>query len=283
MKDHAGRVFVFNGKMMDNVRPLESRTGKFVEIYEVVRMIEGVPLFFEDHYSRLASSANFSGFTLNVSQEELRRQISRLLKENEMTHCNVKIVVSSGDDRQDVLLYISASYYPPEEVIAQGVRVSLFHWERRNPNAKLINSGYKEAVAAAIDENNVFEVLLVNDDDKLTEGSRSNVFFVRGERIFTAPGEYVLKGVTRKYVFEACRRAGFEVEETLVGASELAQMEGLFLSGTSIKVLPVSHVDGKVFSSSAHPVITAVRKAFDRLQEEYVQGNKPVDLSEYTS
>ena len=116
-------------------------------------------------------------------------------------------------------------------------------------------------------------MLLVNDRGMITEGSKSNAFFVKNNAIYTAPGDAVLKGITRKYVFEACNNAGFDVKEQFIAADELKDISGAFLSGTSIKVLPISTIDGRTYNSSANPVVSAVRREYDKLLEKYIEDN----------
>lgn len=273
MDDNAGRFYVSDG----TVGPADSMdypdiTVKKV-VYEVIRIIEGVPLFFEDHLERMEGSFKAIGGTLRVSAPMLRDSVKSLLRANDGVYCNVKLTVYEDGGIQKHLAYISKSYYPGTEEISKGVPVGLLRLERQNPNAKVLNKTYRETVAESIRRGGFFEVLLVNRDDRITEGSKSNVFFYKDGCVYTAPGSEVLKGITRKYVAEACNAAGFEVREKLVGVDELDGVEGLFLSGTSIKVLPIAAVDERKFVSAAHPAIVSIRDAFDALLGKYIEQN----------
>lgn len=243
-------------------------------VYEVIRIIDGVPLFMEDHYQRLLNSAEAQGLQLEFTQEYILDQINRLLEINGKSNCNVKIIIYSEDTGQGFVCYISKSYYPDIETVKRGVPVSLIRLEREKPNVKILNTQYNLKVRSKIEADGVFEVLLVNGNGKITEGSRSNVFFVKGEKVFTAPASHVLKGITRKYVFDVCKSIGVEIIEELVDENSLSNFDGVFLSGTSIKVLPVSRVDNIVFKSGTYPTIVAIRDEFDRLLDEYIQKHK---------
>jgi len=248
-------------------------------VYEVIRIIDGIPLFMEDHYQRLVNSFMALGFQLKFTQEYILKQIDSLLKLNDKSNCNVKIVIyfselAQDDSAQKFVCYISKSYYPDVETVRKGVPVSLIKLEREKPNVKILNDQYRQKVSRKIEEDGVFEVLLVNGSGKITEGSKSNVFFVRGEKVFTAPDSYVLKGITRKYILDSCRSAGVEVIEELVDVDSLEDFDGVFLSGTSIKVLPVSRIDNMIFKSSTCPTIVAIRDEFDRLLEKYIEKHK---------
>lgn len=272
MQDNVGELYVSNGVVEISAKAgeLDARTNRIV--YEVIRIIDGVPLFYEDHYRRLVSSMKALDMKLEITEKELKEQIKILVNANKETNCNVKVCIYNEAGIQKYRLYISKSHYPSKEEVEQGVKVGLFHWERKNPNVKVIDQTYKEEAARLISENNLYEVLLVDKNGKITEGSKSNVFFVKGDKIFTAPSESVLMGITRKYIIQTCTRLGFEVIETFLNVDALKDVEGLFISGTSIKVLPVSHINELSFNSANHPTIVAVRNAFDAFINGYIHG-----------
>jgi len=270
MTDNAGRYYIYNGELIDSINVEMPALEGNKAVYEVIRLIEGVPLFLEDHYERLQSSISNIGYETDFTFEVLAGQIKKTSEANESLNCNIKVmIILTGTGRQ-TLLYTSKSYYPDEALVEKGVNIGLLQLERENPNIKLINLTYKEAVEKKIREGNYFEVLLCSNDGSITEGSRSNVFFVKENRIFTAPGTNVLKGITRKYVMEACKSAGYEVLETCIDVSRLQEMDGLFLSGTSIKVLPVTGVEEFCFKSAKNPVIQAVREEYDKIIKKYI-------------
>jgi branched-chain amino acid aminotransferase len=273
MEDNIGQFFIHNGALKSASEPVYADSTSGRSAYEVIRIIDGVPLFFEDHYERMKGTFKAIGKPLQMTQEQLADNIKKLLSANNMKVCNVKIVVSDTDGSQQQVAYLSHSYYPSEQEADAGVKTGLMRIERKNPNAKILNKSYKDAVNAKLAEGGFFEVLLVNDQGMITEGSKSNAFFVKNNAIYTAPGDAVLKGITRKYVFEACRNAGFDVKEQFIRADELKDISGAFLSGTSIKVLPISTIDGRTFNSSANPAVSAVRREYDKLLEKYIEDN----------
>ncbi len=285
MKDNSGKYIVLDGMVKDasDVVSVDSISGRTA--YEVLRIIRGVPLFFEDHYERLKGTINAivissaiepdrstdNDYIINANQ--MKENIMKLLAANEADMCNVKIVISEIGGLVRQMIYISKSHYPTQEEIDTGVKTGLLRIERHNPNAKVLNQGYMDAVSAKMKEDIYYELLLVDSSGRITEGSKSNAFFVRDGSVYTAPGEYVLKGITRKYVFEACERAGYQVFEQFVDANDLSDVEAAFLSGTSIKVLPISTVDHIELNSSVNPVIAAIRREYDSLLEKYIEIN----------
>lgn len=277
VEDIAAKHYILNDTVQD-----ASSSPTYPDIagnaaYEVIRIINGVPLFFEDHYERMKGSFEAIGKFLKIGPDLLKQDIKRLLEANALCNCNVKIIIcaDNGNNRicgsQTRLAYISKSYYPPREVAVEGVKTGILRMERRNPNAKLVDNEYKRAVSKRIMEGGFFEVILVDSGWRITEGSKSNVFFVRNGSILTAPDWSVLKGITRKYVIEACKNAGYEVVERFVKFDEIKEAKGAFLSGTSVNVLPIKSIDNMVLNSSANPIVDSVRHEYEKLLGEYIK------------
>jgi branched-chain amino acid aminotransferase len=171
----------------------------------------------------------------------------------------------------DYSIYFIHSSYPTPEQYETGVHGILLKEERSNPNAKVVNSGYKERVAAALADANAYEALLVNSKDEITEGSRSNVFFIKNNEVLTSPKGNVLIGITRVYVFEICRDLGIEIIEKPISVSMLREMDGVFITGTSPKILPISTIDDMSFNSARNPVIKTIMTSYNDRIEEYIK------------
>lgn len=270
MDDNVGKFYILNGELKEASNNVTAIKG-CREVYEVIRIINGVPLYLKDHMARMEASIIAIGEKTGFNHQELSRLIKELLEANKSYNCNVKVISSYLEEKSDLLLYISKSYYPKAEEYKKGVGVGLIQLERYNPEVKMVNHDYKKLVSQSIQSGGYFEVLLYSKDGSITEGSKSNVFFVMNGKVYTAPGYSVLKGITRQYVMEACRRAGYEVVEQFIKTDDLEKLDGVFLSGTSIKVLPVASVDKYGYHSSKNPVILAIGKEFNDMIEEYLK------------
>ena len=104
-------------------------------------------------------------------------------------------------------------------------------------------------------ENGAFEAILIRDGFAL-EGTHTSFFAVKDGVIHTAPlSNFILPGITREITIEAVLRAGIEVVESPISASELNGMDELFITGTTTEVVPIVKLDGKpVRSGKPGPV-----------------------------
>lgn len=274
MDDNAGRFYIDDGVMREAGQPVDMGSGNAAMIYEVIRIIDGIPLFFEDHYIRMCSSFQAIGNVCRIGASELKEQIHKIAEANENTNCNIKFITFAEGGHQRTLGYISKSHYPTQEEISNGVPVGLLSLERENPNIKLLDHNYKKRINEIKSQRGLYEVFLVDREGNVTEGGTSNIFFVKGEKIITAPEEKVLKGITRMHVIETCKSAGFEVIEVSIPADRLDGADGVFLSGTSPNVLPVSSIDDRKYPSAKHPIVNTIRTAFDARIKEYLTMNR---------
>ena len=88
----------------------------------------------------------------------------------------------------------------------------LFFAERKDPESKVINHKLRSSIYHKLIHEGGYEALLVNENNLITEGSRSNIFFLKGETLVTAPDNVILNGITRKHILEICRENKIKVE-----------------------------------------------------------------------
>lgn len=238
-------------------------------VYEVLRMIDGVALFLEDHFERLLSSARMSGIQLNMQLLDFGRSIEELMISNRQDTGNIKFLLTSMNDFNHWSFSFIPHSYPSEKNYQQGVPTGLLYAERTNPEAKVIQRSVREKADQMMADKQLFEVLLVDRNGLITEGSRSNVFFVKENRFYTAPATMVLSGVTRKKVLECLEELNYPVIEQAVSANEISTCEAVFLTGTSPKVLPINAIDKYSFKSD-HPPVTALMDSYNKKIDEYI-------------
>jgi len=271
MKECLGKQYIHNDKLTDCGRFDASFLTQPHYIYEVFRVIDGIPLFLEDHLERLKETCRLAEHTPMADCNNLYDQVHMLIRANKLTTGNLKIVmVRPPEDESQCMIYITEHQYPTSMQFEEGVDLSLFRGIRHNPNAKVMDVKLRNATNAIKEQKEVYETLLVDEKGCITEGSRSNVFFVRDNTIITPPLEDVLPGITRKHVIEVCEDLSLPVNEEKVPARSLVIMEGVFISGTSRKVLPAKKVDELDFDPQ-HPIILQIRQAFDRKVQDYIR------------
>ncbi len=260
------------GFVNDSVKPIDWIKHHFKfkgrPVYEVVRLINSVPLFLDDHLERLAQSSRIVGLDFKVEKSHIEKRIQVLVKECTRSNGNLKIIFGSLESVGESLLIVFIPFYfPSTEQYQNGVPVTLLQMERPNPNAKLVKEKPVELSNLIDYESGYYEVLIVNSKGFVTEGSRSNVFFIKDSVFFTSPTENVLPGITRKKILGLMEKRGLEVKFQLIHKDRLSDYQSLFLTGTSPGVLPIKSVNGNSYDVH-HPYLLEIMAEYRKVVDD---------------
>ena len=261
MNECFGKKFILNGHLypsdqFDNTLVYEGES-----IYEVIRMVKGNPVFFRDHMERLETSMKIQQKESLADYKVLRRDIINLVKTEKRKDINLKIVFNYNKDSSNYLVYFIEPIYPSEEQYKKGVKGILFYAERKDPESKVINHKLRSSIYHKLILEAGYEALLVNEDNLITEGSRSNIFFLKGNTLTTAPDDTILNGITRKYILEICRENKVKVRFMCVPVDSLQEYDAVFMTGTSPMVLQFYCI-GDIFFKVRVPLIENLRRLY---------------------
>jgi D-alanine transaminase len=259
-----GDVAYVNGRFMqlaDATVPVEDRGLQFGDgVYEVIRTYRGRPFQVEAHLARLAQSAAAIGLLL----PEVVRQFPALIDEGigraAYPDCKVYLQITRGVAPRDhafpahvaptVIMTFRLMRPLDPALAAEGVAVVTtddIRWGRCD--IKSVNLLANVLARQRALEVGAFEALLVRRG-RITEGAVSNAMVVRQGSLHTAPvGPEILAGVTRHLVLELARKQGLPTREEAITLDELRSADEVFLTGTTVEVLPVVKVDATVIGS----------------------------------
>ena len=261
MNECFGNKFILNGELQPAALFDNSMVYEGDSVYEVIRMVRGNPVFFHDHMERLTASARLQHKRHLVDIPELRKAIQNLTRADKKKETNLKIVFNYNKGSEHYLVYFIEPIYPSEVQYKSGVKGILFFAERKNPESKVINHKLRSSIYHKLIIEGSYEALLVNEDNLITEGSRTNIFFLRDETLVTAPDNTILNGITRKHILEICRENRIKVEFACVNAANILDYDGVFMTGTTPAVLPFYCIDDKLFNVK-QPIIDKLRMLY---------------------
>ncbi|MCG6186350.1 aminotransferase class IV [Maribellus maritimus] len=258
--------FVFNDSMqpVSSFVPSENEGG----IYEVLRVVDGIPLFLEDHLDRFYASAEIAGKIIRFSEIQIENLLNQLIEYNEVKTGNILISC-----KNNLKAFFIAHNYPTPEMIKNGVSCGILKAERENPNAKVFQTTVRQQANQLIEENGFYEVLLVDGEARITEGSRSNVFFVKDNFLFTPPAGEVLLGITRQKVLDLAIKNDLKYSEEDILLRDISSFDAVFLSGTSPKILPVNKIEN-FFYNTQNSVVTKLIESYESLIMRYISDKK---------
>ncbi len=266
---YIGNSIIIDGK----IEPATDQTpiGRDNEIYEVLRVENGCPLFLSDHIARWTSSLQSRNIPSPNWLNKLPELIDWLVLCNGNRDCDMRIV--STDDGHTQCGFVE-TIYPTKERYRLGVDCSLLHAERSCPQSKIFHSQMRQQAHEQQTQQKAYESLLVNTDGFITEGSRSNVFFILPDNtLLTAPDSAVLGGIVRKQILELCNVNNVNVKYSLLHTNELSEVVGAFLSSTPMRILPIRSVSNVTFKAP-HPVCQKLMDAMQNKVNAYIADHK---------
>jgi branched-chain amino acid aminotransferase len=232
-------------------------------VYENIRAVDGLPRFVDDHIDRLFHSSEIIALDHPFSKEDIATWVHAIIKESKADALNIKILLLGGKTAEEAQCYIFplAPKFLDKKLYRDGVRTITVSYERPFPEAKTLGMigsyiAYKKAQNVG-----AYDALLLNHRGCLTEGTRTNLFFLNGKTIISAPKAEILLGVTMKHVLKIALEHGFTVEERTTSPVDLSSFDSAFLTSTSSKIVPICSIDDHSFSID--DALRELMQAFD--------------------
>lgn len=256
--------------------------------FETLRLYDGEPFAWSAHADRLARTLRTLGFERAMPPAtDLRDRVLETAGANDLAEGWARLSITRGvqpgkltpSARVDPTVVVTVGELPRGGVGGRPVwdgpatvRTAATRKPDRDavpPAAKTHN--YLGGVLARLegrdeptgeDGRGADEALLLDSDGYLTEGTVSNLFFVRDGTLRTpSTTRPILPGVTRSIVLDLAREEGFPTETGGYRPHELVDAEEVFLTNTTWEVRPVESVDGTAYESG--PITRLLRRLFD--------------------
>ncbi len=283
LENALGEYYYFDGRMIsaqsDEAKELLLPTDA-VTYYETVRVKDSVLLYIEDHLNRLMRSVKgIEAF--EVDTDVILEKCIFFIKNcaYDTSSANLRIVLT----KDHLLLHICEANIPPVELKAEGIVTNILNWERVDPNIKVFRGDYKKAVAERFDSVGLYgkpyEVLLTDRNNKLYEGSKSNLFVIIDDEVYSAPDSKILIGITRRRVLDSLQASGANLNIGTYSLEELTALKSkhnvaLFVSSTPFDILPVRFVEETEFDSGNNSMLKKIAASYQKATDEYISKAK---------
>ncbi len=231
-------------------------------LFETIRADAGRPFLLPEHLKRMRNGLRTLGLELPADFDNTATIISNLLEINQLNQASavIKLICSqrptvNPDSKAETCLIIKADELDLSaiKIRQQGIRARLLPWrrDRNNPLLALKSLNYLENRYAlrSVKQQGFAEGIFLNQAGELCEGTFSNLFLVRENRLLTPPVTAgILPGTTRAYILEKAPAAGIEVCETPLFPDDLKTCNGAFLTSSLMHLAPLLILGQKQFT-----------------------------------
>jgi len=285
-------VLYFNGRWTttaERVLGVEDRGFEFGDaVYEVFKFLRKRPIFALDHFRRMDRGLREIEIRNPWNEITFTKTIEELLDRTAFESGIVYIQVSRGESERahfypddmapTAIAYSRRFNFPDQTKKERGIRlitVPDMRWKRCDVKSVnlLANSLAKKRAQRAAAE----EALLVGDG-VVREGASSSFFVVVKGRVITHPlDEHILPGVVRDRTIGLALAAKIRVDERPIRETELLDLDEAFITCTTMGVMPVTEIDGRVIANSRRGEITTrLQQLFDDLELSETSQNRAV-------
>lgn len=230
-------------------------------IYEVIPAYEGKTVGLEPHMQRMANGLAAIEIKVTQTMAEWKTLIQALIEKNGGGNLGVYIQVSRGTDVKryhaypenvEPTIFMMTMPIKPAVVAdaatAQGFSVGTtqdMRWKRCHIKSTALlgnvihfQEGYR---------NGNDEILLYNEENKLTEASSSNAFIVKDGVVITPRlDNQILPGITRNILLDILQKDGsIPFEERDVSMEEVFSADEVWVTSSSKELAPVTKIDDK--------------------------------------
>lgn len=209
-------------------------------VFETILVLER-PVMLEAHLERLKKGLGLLGIKQNVETIDVLAQIEAMNCKNEAFKINVtphNIICTKRP-----LIYHQEDYDRGYKLgTSQVVKSEKSHIagiKSMNYMDNLIENRLAKA-------NGLDDVVFYNTRGMVTESSFSNIFIIKGGRIYTPPtSSGLLEGTMRQWVLD-----NFQVLETPLFKDDFIEAEGAFLTNSLMGIMKISQYEDKMIDDN---------------------------------
>ncbi|MFU7515025.1 aminotransferase class IV [Clostridium sp. HCS.1] len=222
-------------------------------VFETI-LVKRKPVFLKEHIERLNKGIR----VLELGDEILLEDILNIIDKYSIKNCVLKIAVSE----KNIVIETRDNKYKTGDYL-KGFSLKLSNINR-NSKSKLTyikSTNYldnilqrEEALKRGYDE-----VLFLNEKGFVAEGSVSNIFLIKENKIYTPKVESgLLPGVVRKFIIDE-----FNVIEKEIIIEDLFNADEIFITNSLLGVMGISKLEDKILSKNK--ITIGIREKYEEI------------------
>ena len=205
--------------------------------FETIAVKDGRLLFLDRHLRRLNRALRFLQIGTLDERGITEKQVTDYVKQQKLTDSACKLTVS----KENVVFQKRQNPYT-DSIRKTGFMMD-FSSVRRNETSpltayKTLNYGDCILENRQAHESGMNERIFLNTKGQISEGTVSNIFFVRNRKLYTPDLSCgLLPGILREYLCET-----ENVEKTVIYPTELGRYEECFVTNSLMGIMPVKQL-----------------------------------------
>lgn len=207
-------------------------------LFETILLYKKRAIFLDEHIKRLNSSLR----ELNICTEDLKKEeVINFIEKNKekLQEKEVLKIIISEKNR----IFLTRKYNYTIEDYQKGFYLNISKVLKNQTSPliyhKTLNYGdnileKRKSLSLGYDE-----TIFLNLKGEITEGATSNIFFIKGNKIYTPKLSCgMLNGIIRQYILK-----NYEVFEEKIKLEDLENFEEAFITNSLLGIMPVNSIE----------------------------------------
>jgi len=251
-------------------------------VFEGERIYNGKIFECNWHSKRLHESANYLGFKIPYSVEELNEAKKAIAKKQNIVDGYMRAFAFRGSEKmaisaQNNFIHTAIACWPwppyySDEARKKGLRLKFARYQRPDPKTAPVHA--KAAGLYMIctiskheaEREGYNDALMLDYRGFLAEATGANLFLVmKNDEIHTPTPDCFLNGITRQTVIKLAKESGLKVVERHIKPEELADAKDAFLTGSAAEITRIGEVDNKYFYPKISDITSNLMKKYHEM------------------
>lgn len=249
--------------------------------FETFVSYKGKFLLFEDHFARLQSGLKYLEMNLDLTKAQLKSEVQKLLDKNELEDedsvVRIQCYREGGSGYFDISdrsgFIISNRLIPerPESIKLKTVSIPTIPSIALERKVKLSNSINYIKAAQEAKKKGGDDALMLTIDKNISETTISNIFWIKGNQVFTPSLNCdLLPGVTRSILIALISQdSELKLVEGEFKLEEVYSAESVFCTNSVMEMKSVSGVDDYSYQAD-YSIVEKLKDDFKVYKEKWI-------------
>lgn len=222
-------------------------------VFETI-LVKRKPVFLKEHIERLNKGIR----VLELGDEILLEDILNIIDKYSIKNCVLKIAVS---EKNIVIETRDNKYKTGDYLKGFYLKISNINRNSKSKLTYIKSTNYLDNILQREEalKNGYDEVLFLNEKGFVAEGSVSNIFLIKENKIYTPKVESgLLPGVVRKFIIDE-----FNVIEKEIIIEDLFNADEIFITNSLLGVMGISKLEDKILSKNK--ITIGIREKYEEI------------------
>jgi branched-subunit amino acid aminotransferase/4-amino-4-deoxychorismate lyase len=273
-----------NGRLLKNedaaISPLTCGFMYGMGLFETIKVVNRIPLFYKEHLRRLRLGARRLSLNIEDNMESIEKECFNIIDVNKSKGAALKIIIFEDKVGPSRLLYTRPSGYNTTDY-NKGYRLKIKHTRGRSGSISSVKTlNYLENVLEikSAKREGFDEVIFLDEENIVLEGSMTNIFLVKKGRIITPSTGRIIPGIIRAILLKA--RHGVDCYEATLVEEDLFEADEAFLTNSLMGVMPILAIEDHYYNLDKNLITRELKSFYNILECNFVKKHSSPTESE---